>query len=169
MTMFYQPGLGKGKRILFVGESPSPKGWNEGKACRNSKGDTLPTGKRINDLLKPFCITVDECGFAELCQSVLKERRLMRKRAKNDWPEFLKIVVREKRKLIIVLGVETTNVFSSLCGYEVPMGEISKIKLGTRVYSVLPIYHPSPINPKSEKKNNVITSRLRKRIENLVK
>mgnify|MGYP001567108380 FL=1 len=167
MTRFYQSGKGRGKKILLVGESPSPRGWYRGKACRNRNGELLPTGRRINKLLEPFNLLVDECGFAELCQCVLKDRKMMRARAKKDWSVFLKHLKKSNSKLIIILGVETTNVFSGLCGYALKTGEISKFKFGTKTYSVLPIYHPSPINPKNRAKNKKIMFHNTKKLKTL--
>jgi|SRR3989344_3529888 len=156
MKEFHQAGKGKGKKILFVGESPSARGWHGGYACRGENGNTLPTGKRINELFRPFGLCVDECGFAELCQRILKNRKDMRRRARNDWPVFLHNLKKSKSKLIIVSGVETTRIFSELCGTPLSMGEMKKAKLGSKTYSVLPIYHPSPINPKGAERNRGI-------------
>lgn len=165
MKKFYQSGKGKGRNVLLVGESPSPKGWHNGYACRNEKGNLLLSGKRLNELLKSFGVSVDECGFAELCQRVVNERKALRSRAKKDWPEFLSSVRLSRCRLIVLLGVHTTEIFSELSGELLAMGEMHDIKIGRKGYRVLPLYHPSPINPKNAPRNRLIVARNRKFIK----
>lgn len=165
MKKFYQSGKGKGRNILFVGESPSPKGWYEGYACRNKKGNLLPSGKRLNELLEIFGTSVDECGFAELCQRVVNERKMLRSRAIKDWPEFLRSLHFSRCKLVVLLGAHTTEIFSELSEKLLAMGEIHTVKIGEKEYRVLPLYHPSPINPKNASRNRLIVAQNRKFIE----
>ncbi len=170
MTKFHQAGRGKGKKILIVGESPSPRGWKDGKlACRNKKGNLLPTGKRLNELLKPFGVSVDECGFTELSKRYLNHRGLFRPHARASWSVFLKQLRGRQYKLIVLLGVETAKIFSELCGCALTVGEISETKLGAKKYAVLPIYHPSPRNPKNRDKNRQIISNHLRAIRVLIK
>lgn len=159
---YYQSGKGKGKKILLVGESPSPKGWYKGLACRNKKGNLLPSGKRLNELLKELGVSVDECAFAELCQKVVEERKMLRARAKKDWPEFLGHVHYSRCELIIILGVHTSDIFSELSEVSLTMGKIVNIKIEKWKYFILPLYHPSPINPKNATRNRLIMTRNRK-------
>jgi uracil-DNA glycosylase family 4 len=165
MKKFYQSGKGRGKKILLVGESPSSKGWRDGYACRNEKGNLLPSGKRLNELLETFNLSVDECGFAELCQRVVNERKELRSRAKKDWSEFLGIVRLSRCRIIILLGAHTTEIFSELSGVSLGMGKIHDIKIEKKKYQILPLYHPSPINPKNASQNRLIVARNRKCIE----
>lgn len=166
---FFQEGKGKGRRILLVGESPSSKGWHKGYACRNAKGNLLPTGNRLNELLLPFALTADECGFAELCQSVLKDRKHLSLRAKKDWPAFLGNVKKSGCRLLVILGAETTRVFSTLSGTNLKPGDLEIIMLGGKKYRALSLYHPSPVNPKNREKNRRILRRLAPKIRKLVK
>ena len=64
LEKFHQLGVGKGRGILIVGESPAPNGWAiSGKACYRSDGKILPTGKRLNELLGTLGTSVEESGF----------------------------------------------------------------------------------------------------------
>lgn len=168
MKEFYQRGKGKGKKILLVGESPSPKGWWNGYACRNEKGNLLPSGKRLNELLESFKLSVDECGFAELCQRAVNERKVLRSRAEKDWPEFLKRVYVSRCEILILLGAHTTEIFSELSGELLAMGKIHSVKIGKNEYRILPLYHPSPINPKNASRNRLIIFKNRKIIEKIL-
>lgn len=165
---FFQKGKGMGRKILLVGESPSPKGWHGGYACRNVLGELLPTGKRLNELLLSFRLTVDECGFAELCQSVLKDRKHLSLRAKKDWPAFLRNVRESRCRILVLLGAETTRVFSALSETDMKPGDLKPISLGGKKYQVLSLYHPSPVNPRNRERNRGIVRRLAPKIRKLV-
>lgn len=151
---FHQLGTGKGKRILIVGESPAPNGWIvSGKACYKPNGKILPTGKRLNELLSLLGTSVEESGFTELSKCFVSNRSELSSCSKKCWPIFVSQVKDRDYELLIILGVNTSNIFSSLIGKNLIMGEISNIELDGRKYKVLPIFHPSPINPTGHAKN----------------
>lgn len=47
---------------------------------------------------------------------------------------------------------------------ELVVGEMSDVDLGGKIYKVLPIFHPSPINTVGHPKNKVIFKKLYKKI-----
>src|SRR3990170_4127964 len=81
LDKFHQIGFGKGKQILIVGESPAENGWRKsGKAFYNPEGKILPTGKRLNQLLVKFGLSVEQCGFTELAKCFVgKNRKILDK------------------------------------------------------------------------------------------
>lgn len=154
LEKFHQLGTGKGKRILIVGESPAPNGWIiSGKACYRADGKILPTGKRLNELLSPLGTSVEESGFTELSKCFVSSRNELNVCSKKCWPIFLNQIKSQDYKLLIILGVNTSNIFSKLICRELVIGEISDIELESRKYKVFPIFHPSPINPTGQAKN----------------
>ncbi len=157
LDKYFQKGEGRGRRILIVGESVAAKGWSSGKACYTKDGKLLATGRRLNELLESFDLSVEICSFTELVKCCLgKDRKLLAKQAVKYWPIFLRQVGRLRPSLIITLGVETVKIFNDLAKGEAEIGEISKVKLGLKTYRVLPIWHPSPRNPWGREKNKEI-------------
>lgn len=154
LEKFHQLGTGKGKAILIVGESPAPNGWIiSGKACYRPDGKILPTGKRLNELLSPLGTSVEESGFTELSKCFVSNRNELDVCSKKCWPIFLKQIKNFDYKLLVILGVKTSSIFSKLIRKNLVMGEISDIKLESKKYKVLPIFHPSPVNPTGHAKN----------------
>lgn len=166
---FHQIGKGKGKHILFIGESPAPNGWRvSGLACYRSDGKILPTGKRLNELLLPFDLTIKESGFTELVKCFVSKRSELESCGEKCFPILLAQLRKKRYKLIVLLGVQTTKIFSKLIKQDLKLGEIQLITLNKVQYSVLPLYHPSPVNPTGHRKNLVIFDELKEKIRNLL-
>jgi len=155
---FYQPGSGNGKHILIVGESPAENGWRKsGKAFYDIEDKILASGKRLNLLLFEFGLSVETCGFTELAKCFVgKNRKALFNCSKGCWSIFLKQLGFEDYELIILLGVQTLTVFNKLSNLNLKIGRLSKAILNDKEYYLLPIYHPSPINPYGFKRNHLI-------------
>lgn len=166
ITKFLQRGIGRGEHILVVGESPAPNGWRvSGKAFYTIEGKLLPTGKRLNELLRTFDLSVETCGFTELAKCIIgKNRHKLKNCSQKTWPIFTRQLSLLPIKLIILLGVKTTEIFNKLAKTELSIGQISKIVIDNNKYVILPIYHPSPINPHGRKKNQAIFGSLSQEI-----
>ena len=170
LNKFHQQGKDKGKSLLIVGESPAPNGWIiSGKACYRPDGKILPTGKRLNELLALFVISVEISGFTELSKCFVSKRSELESCSKKCWPIFLSQINGKNYKLLIILGVQTTKIFSKLINKELVVGEMSDVELGGKLYKVLPIFHPSPINTTGHPKNIILFKKLYKKINNLLK
>ena len=167
---FFQNGIGQGQKILFVGESPAGNGWRmSGQACYTPDGKLLPTGQRLNELLETFNLSVSTCGFTELSKCYIgKNRELLKSCSQKCWPIFLRQLKTHNCQLLVILGVHTTSLFNSLSGYNLQVGKLTKITLQEKSYAVLPIYHPSPINPFSRQKNKEIFELYQKNIQQLL-
>lgn len=170
LDKFHQLGIGKGRRILIVGESPAPNGWViSGKACYRSDGRILPTGKRLNELLKPHNTSIESVGFTELSKCFVSKRSELESCSKKCWPIFLNQIKKEDYQIIIILGVQTTKIFSKLINKKLDVGRIVKIELEGKIYKILPIFHPSPINTSGHPKNLLIFKKYYKTISNILK
>ena len=152
--------LGKDQTIVLVGEAPANNGWRKShKLWCDINGKVLPSGVVLQKL---FCF-IDRDIFETTFLESVKCYPLMRKNlktcssnCKNIMLEQLKIL---NPKLIITLGEFPTrnllnfkfNKFADVVGniYEV------------NGYKVLPIYHPSPISPKSYKGNIPIFEKIK--------
>jgi len=141
---FHQKGIGKGKYVLLVGESPAPNGWRKsGKACYS------PEGK----LSKCF---------------VGKYRKQLQICSQKCWPILLRQLASSKYKLLVILGVETLRIFNFISGLNLQIGKLEKALVGNKEYSVLAIFHPSPINPNGRVKNKEIFQRLQTSLNKII-
>ncbi len=167
---FLQIGIGKGRNLLIVGESPAPNGWRKsGKACYTSKGKLLPTGKRLNELLEPYHLSVDVCGFTELVKChVGKDRKMLTSCSKKCWPIFLQQIKLTNSKLILLLGVKTLEIFNNISKNNLKIGKVAKTTLDNKSVLILPIYHPSPINPHGRIKNQIIFKSNKKVLQKII-
>lgn len=166
--IFHQRGTGKGTRVLLIGESPAASGWHEGYACRTKKGTLLATGRRLNELLESFDLSADTCGFTELSKCYITDRKNLLQCSLKCWPLFLALLEKEQYKLLIILGVHTTALTEKLTGISLQMGELASITIHNQAYTILPIYHPSPINPQGRSKNKEIFKRKKLAIAEIV-
>ena len=143
---------------MIVGESPAANGWRvSGRAFYTPDGKLLPSGKRLNELLFPLGLSVETCGFTELVKCFVgKNRKILASCSQGCWSIFLKQLKSAKYRLIIILGVETMRIFNELTKTNLQTGIISKIVVDNQKYTILPIYHPSPINPHGQRKNKFI-------------
>lgn len=167
---FHQKGVGKGRLIMIVGESPAKNGWRKsGKAFYRPDGGILPSGTKLNELLSGFDLSVKKCGFTELVKCYVgKNKNKLRICGKDCWPIFLKQLNSVEYKMIIILGVGTLKIFNDLSGLQLEIGNLSKAKLGNKEYVFFPIYHPSPINANNHKKNLQIFDMRKIELESLL-
>lgn len=152
--------LGKDNDIVLVGEAPANNGWRKShKLWTDLNGRVLPSGLVLQKLFDIIDRNIFETTFLESVKCYPLERKNLKtcsSNCKNIMLEQLKIL---NPKLIITLGEFPTrnlldfkfNKFADVVGkiYEV------------NDYKILPIYHPSPISPKSYTGNIPIFEKLR--------
>ena len=152
--------LGKDNGIVLVGEAPANNGWRKShKLWIDLNGKVLPSGLVLQKLFDIIDRNIFETTFLESVKCYPLERKNSKtcsSNCKNIMLEQLKIL---NPKLIITLGEFPTrnlldfkfNKFADVVGkiYEV------------NDYKILPVYHPSPISPKSYTGNIPIFEKLR--------
>lgn len=152
--------LGKDQTIVLVGETPANNGWRKShKLWCDINGKVLPSGVVLQKLFDIIDRDIFEMTFLESVKCYPLDRKCLKtcsSNCKNIMLEQLKIL---NPKLIITLGEFPTrnllnfkfNKFADVVGniYEV------------NGYKILPIYHPSPISPKSYKGNVPIFKKLK--------
>ena len=152
--------IGKDQTIVLVGEAPANNGWRKShKLWCDINGKVLPSGVVLQKLFNIIDRNIFETTFLESVKCYPLERKNLKNcssNCKNIMLEQLKIL---NPKLIITLGEFPTrnlldfkfNKFADVVGniYEV------------NDYKILPIYHPSPISPKSYKDNVPIFERIK--------
>lgn len=152
--------IGKDNDIVLVGEAPANNGWRKShKLWCDMNGKILPSGVVLQKLFNIIDRNIFETTFLESVKCYPLERKNLKtcsSNCKNIMLEQLRIL---NPKLIITLGeFPTRNLldfkfdkFSDVVGN---MYEING-------YKILPIYHPSPISPKSYKCNVPIFEKLK--------
>lgn len=152
--------LGKDNDIVLVGEAPANNGWRKShKLWTDLNGKVLPSGLVLQKLFDIIDRNIFETTFLESVKCYPLERKNLKtcsSNCKNIMLEQLKIL---NPKLIITLGEFSTrnlldfkfNKFADVVG---------KIYI-VNDFKILPIYHPSPISPKSYKGNIPIFEKLR--------
>ena len=152
--------LGKDNEIVLVGEAPANNGWRKShKLWCDINGKVLPSGVVLQKLFNMIDRNIFDTTFLESVKCYPLERKNLKacsSNCKDIMLEQLKIL---NPKLIITLGEFSTrnllnfkfNKFADVVGniYEV------------NGYKILPIYHPSPISPKSYKNNIPIFQKMK--------
>ena len=152
--------LGKDNDIVLVGEVPANNGWRKShKLWTDLNGKVLPSGFVLQKLFDIIDRDIFETTFLESVKCYPLERKNLKicsKNCKNIMLEQLKIL---NPKLIITLGeFPTRNLLDFKFNKFVDVvGKIYEVN----DYKILPIYHPSPISPKSYKGNLPIFERLK--------
>lgn len=163
--------FGKDTNLLFVGESPAKNGWIlTGRAFYDAKDKLLPTGKVLNKLLGILDLTIDDITFTEACKCHIPDRKLLKQTSINCLPFLEKQIIELGTKIIIPLGEHPTRILlnEEFNFFSDVVGKVFEKKLGNKKVLIIPIYHPSPINPKGYKNNLEIFDLIKEKL-NLAK
>lgn len=144
--------LGKNNDIVLIGEAPANNGWRKsGMLWKDITGKVLPSGIVLQKLFDIIKRNIFDTTFLESVKCYPIERKNLNTCSKNCKQYMLNQLKTLKPKLIITLGeFPTRNLLNKkFKKYSEVVGTIHKIDN----YYILPIYHPSPISPKSYKGN----------------
>lgn len=161
INKFLQKGIGRGKKIIIVGESLSKTGWRKsGRAFYANDGKILGTGRVLNKLLLRFDLSAESCGFTNIAKCYIgRDKKLLNICGAKCWKIFLRQIGANDFKLIVLLGKKTLEIFNNQLQSDFKTGELSKVVLGDKEYNLLSIFHPSPANPHGYVKNAEIFDR----------
>lgn len=157
--------LGENNDILLVGEAPANNGWRKsGKLWRDINDKLLPSGVILQKLFDIIDRDILKTTFLEAVKCYPIERKNLKicfKNCRNIMIEQIRVL---KPKLIITLGEFPTRALLNFnfTKFGDVVGKIYEID----EYKILPIYHPSPISPKSYKGNIPIFNNLKELINN---
>ncbi len=160
--------LGKNQDILLIGEAPANNGWRKShKLWCDVNGKVLPSGVILQKLFDIIDRDIFDTAFLESVKCYPKERKNLKicsKNCKNIMLEQINIL---NPKLIITLGeFPTRNILDfKFDKFADVAGNIYEVN----GFKVLPIYHPSPISPKSYKGNLPFFDKMKKEIDFLSK
>lgn len=152
--------LGKNNDIVLIGEAPANNGWRKSHMLwKDCNRKVLPSGVILQKLFDIIDRDIFETTFLESVKCYPLERRNLKtctKKCKYIMEKQLEVL---QPKLIITLGeFPTRNILNfKFDKFKDVVGNVYKVDN----YKILPIYHPSPISPKSYKDNIPIFEKMK--------
>ena len=155
--------IGKTNFIL-IGESPAKDGWIESKkAFYNTSGKLQGTGRILQKLLNNIGLSIEDIYFTECCKCLIENRKNLPKFSINCLPLLIEQLNILPCSIIITMGLQPTQALlqTKINKFADFVGKEFFIKLGEKQYILIPIYHPSPLNPKGYKDNLPIFEKIK--------
>lgn len=140
--------IGCDNRIVILGEAPANNGWRKsGVAWYDVNHKLLPSGVVMQRLLDIVNIKLEDVYFLESIKCYPVDRKFLNKCSLNCRGFLFKQLEVIKPKVILSLGDAATKSI-----LDIKYSKFSEV-VGKRFLvndmTIIPIYHPSPINPKS--------------------
>ena len=140
--------IGKNNNIVILGEAPANNGWRKsGVAWYDINNKLLPSGVVMQKLLDILNLKLEDTYFLEAIKCYPKDRKYLSKSSSNCKTYLLKQLDIIKPKIILALGDAATKTILNL-KYK-KFSEVVGNCYDINGMKVIPIYHPSPISPKS--------------------
>jgi len=155
--------IGKTKFII-IGESPAKDGWIESKrAFYNTSGKLQGSGRILEKLLNLIDLSIPDIYFTECCKCIIEDRKNLEKCSANCMPILIEQLNALPCDIILTMGLHPTQAIlkTKIKKFADYVGKEFDVKLGTKTYKLVPIYHPSPLNPKGFKDNVPIFEKLK--------
>ena len=156
--------LGKDNNIVLIGEAPANNGWRKShKLWKDVNDKVLPSGIILQKLFDIINRDIFDTTFIESVKCFPLDRKNLKTCSLNCKNIMLRQLEILKPKLIITLGeFPTRNLLNfKFSKFSDVVGKIYEVDN----YKVLPIYHPSPISPKSYNGNIPIFEELKNTIK----
>lgn len=155
--------IGKDNNIVLIGEAPANNGWRKShKLWKDVNDKVLPSGVILQKLFDIIERDIFDTTFIESVKCFPLDRKNLKTCSINCKDIMLRQLEILKPKLIITLGeFPTRNLLNfKFTKFSDVVGQIFELDN----YKILPIYHPSPISPKSYKGNIPIFEELKNTI-----
>ncbi len=143
-------------RFVIIGESPAKDGWIESKkAFYNTSGKLQGSGRILAKLLSNIGLTIEDVYFTECCKCIIENRTQLEKCSNNCKPILYDQLETIPCDIILTMGLHPTQ---ALLGIKIDrfadcVGKEFELDINGKVFKLIPIYHPSPLNPKGYKDN----------------
>ncbi|MBE7082437.1 MAG: hypothetical protein E7378_01995 [Clostridiales bacterium] len=150
--------------FVIIGESPAKDGWIESKkAFYNTSGKLQATGKVLEKLLNNIGLSIDNIYFTECCKCIIEDRNKLEKCSLNCMPILTEQLNNIPCDTILTMGLHPTQAIlqTKIKKFADYVGKEFDVILGNRKYTLIPIYHPSPLNPKGYKDNVPIFNKIK--------
>ena len=143
-------------KFIIIGESPAKDGWIESKrAFYNTAGKLQGSGRVLEKLLNNIKLSISDIYFTECCKCIIEDRKILEKCSNNCMPILIEQLNSLPCEIILTMGLHPTQAIlnTKIKKYAEYVGKEFDIVLGDKKYKLIPIYHPSPLNPKGYKDN----------------
>ena len=151
--------VGKRNDIVILGEAPANNGWRKsGIAWYDINHKLLPSGVVLQKLLDEVNLKIEDTYFLEAIKCYPKTRSCLNKCSLNCKKYLFMQLEVIKPKIVLSLGDAATKSILDI-KYKKFSDVVGK-KFNVNGYTVIPIYHPSPISPLSYKGNEEIFKNL---------
>ena len=150
--------------FVIIGESPAKDGWIESKkAFYNTAGKLQASGRVLEKLLNNIGLTIDDVYFTECCKCIIENRCKLEECSNNCMPILIEQLNNIQCKFVITMGLHLTQAIlkTKIKKFADYVGKEFDVKLGEKEYKLIPIYHPSPLNPKGYKGNVEIFNKIK--------
>jgi len=150
--------------FVIIGESPAKDGWIKSKkAFYNTERKLQASGRILEKLLNNIGLTIEDVYFTECCKCIIENRSKLEECSKNCMPFLIEQLNKLQCGLIVTMGLRPTQAIlkTKIKKFADYVGKEFDIKLGNKEYKLIPIYHPSPLNPKGYKGNIEIFNRIK--------
>lgn len=151
-------------KFIIIGESPAKDGWIESKrAFYNTSGKLQGTGRVLEKLLNNIGLSIQDIYFTECCKCIIEDRKNLERCSNNCMPILIEQLNDLPCEIIITMGVHPTQAIlqTKIKKFADYVGKEFDVRLGNKDYKLIPIYHPSPLNPKGYKENVPIFDKLK--------
>jgi len=153
--------------LLFIWEAPAKNGWRvTWKAWKDKNWNIIPSWKVLQKLLDILDIDLFDITFLEAIKCFPENRKILQKLMENCSHILYKQIDLLKPNILITLWDHPTRAFlwKSYKKFQDVVWKEFKIKINDEDYVLIPIYHPSPISPKSLKWNIPIFNKLKSKL-----
>lgn len=151
--------------FIIIGESPAKDGWIVSKhAFYNCQGKLQASGRVLTKLLQILNLIIEDIYFTECCKCIIEDRGKLDKCSQNCKSIlFNQLCKLDECKIIITMGKSPTQTLlnQKIGKFADYVGKTYQIKIGDKDKLLIPIYHPSPLNPKGYKYNIPIFEHLK--------
>lgn len=151
-------------KFIVIGESPAKDGWIQSeRAFYNVQGKLQGSGRILEKLLNNINLSISDIYFTECCKCIIEDRNKLESCSKNCLPFLIEQLNSLPCDTILTMGLHPTQAMlnTKIKKYADYVGKEFVIKLGNKEYTLIPIYHPSPLNPKGYKDNVPIFDKLK--------
>lgn len=156
-------------RILIIGESPAKDGWIiSGRAFFNSSGKLQATGRVLEKLLGILGLSIADIFFTECCKCIIDSRSELKSCSENCLPFLKKQIVELPCDIVLTMGHFPSQ---ALLGQKIDrfsdyVGRVFDMEIGEKRFSIIPIFHTSPLNPKGFSGNIPVFEKIKILLQN---
>lgn len=155
-------------RFIIIGESPAKDGWIESKrAFYNTSGKLQASGRVLEKLLNNIGLTISDIYFTECCKCIIENRKKLEECSKKCKTILFGQLENIPCDIILTMGLHPTQVLlnKKIKRFSDFVGKEFSVMINKKHFTLIPMYHPSPLNPKGYKGNIPIFERLKGHLE----